>query len=568
MTPQSPHSVPSPDPVGAALRTHAGTVEAPDAGLAQRAIAGGVRRRRRTVAAGLAGTTAGVLAITGVAIGTHHLGAFPNQPLPAQTQTQTKTQTQTQTRDIAPDGETPVVGPIPTGTTPTGPTMTTTVYLTHQDKARADGAENTCEKVHPVQRTVARTSGVTRAALAELLTGPSPEELAQGYGGAFSDQTAGALRNVTIKDGTAYVDRADLRAIIPNASTSCGSAALLAQLTETTKAAAHVERVRLAIDGQPAILWGWLQRGCDEANDRCDPAPFGTLRYADLPGGAAVHPPYHVERTGTGDAARYTYVDAAGRVDLPREAGPTYVVRRAGGTTVLMGNGWFFTGGDMNADRQIYLIGADRTARLLDRGNLAAVSASADGRYVAYLTASAAAAGQDRYDALVIRDVATATIAGNEPVGGRYTLTWSGHTVVATPTDPRGTAVAWDVDRGARGDPGAVRGGYQADAISPDGTKGLGKVAAPWAAARPGEVPETRSLLEVGTVPNGPVRHLRAPLTTVQLLTGGGPTWEDATHVILQDMGAGGDGIALVRCDVVTGACEQAPDPQRLYSTR
>ena len=50
----------------------------------------------------------------------------------------------------------------------------------------------------------------------------------RGYTSWFSPATAGALRNVTIKDGTAYVDLADLRSTIPNASTSCGSAAFLA----------------------------------------------------------------------------------------------------------------------------------------------------------------------------------------------------------------------------------------------------------------------------------------------------------------------------------------------------
>jgi hypothetical protein len=36
-----------------------------------------------------------------------------------------------------------------------------------------------------------------------------------------------------VADGVAHVTFADLRPVIPNASTSCGSAALLAQLDQT-----------------------------------------------------------------------------------------------------------------------------------------------------------------------------------------------------------------------------------------------------------------------------------------------------------------------------------------------
>lgn len=551
---------PPAEPLGAALRALADDVAAPDAGLAERAIAGGARRRRRTVAASAGGITAAVLLVVGVAVGSHHLGAFPPDRLPAGTHSEPT--------ETSPDGDTPV------HPTPTGPTMTTTVYLSHGDKARAEGADG-CATVYPVQRTVAKSSGVTRAALTELLQGASPEERTQGYTSWFSPATAGALRNVTIKDGTAYVDLADLRSTIPNASTSCGSAAFLAQLTETAKAAARVERVRLAIDGQPALLWGWLQRGCDASNDECDPAPFGTLRYADLPAGPAVHPPYRIERVGSGEAAHYAYVDEVGRVDLPLEAGPTYVVRRAGGpdgTVVLMANGRFFTGGGTNGDRRIYLIGADRTPRLMLRNNIGDVSTSTDGRYIAYLTATPAADLADVYDALVVREVATWTTVATVPTRGKYELTWDGHVVVATSRDPRGTSLAWDVARGAPGDPSLGGGAVAPHALSPDGTRGVRELAVPWPTPRFGRDPGTRVITEVVTFATGHRMHLRAPLSATTSLVDGA-LWEDDTHVILQDIDAGGDasgqdGPTLVRCDVRTGACEQAPDPQGLYSPR
>ena len=66
----------------------------------------------------------------------------------------------------------------------------------------------------------------------------------------------------------------DVRTVIPNASTSCGSASLLAQLRTTAQQAAMTPRVLYAINGQPSLFWEWLQVGCDISNDNCDPTPF------------------------------------------------------------------------------------------------------------------------------------------------------------------------------------------------------------------------------------------------------------------------------------------------------
>lgn len=114
----------------------------------------------------------------------------------------------------------------------------------------------------PVPRQVPETPAVLAAALRELLRGPSPEERAAGFHSFFSDQTAGALRSVTLApDGSAVVDfTAAIR--IPNASTSAGSAQLLAELQATVFQFPTVRQVQFRIEGSCDAFWHWLQREC------------------------------------------------------------------------------------------------------------------------------------------------------------------------------------------------------------------------------------------------------------------------------------------------------------------
>jgi hypothetical protein len=116
-----------------------------------------------------------------------------------------------------------------------------------------------CTEVFPVPRTVAADDPLT-GALEELLAGPTDTERAEGYGGWFSSETAGMLRSVEIVAGTVMVDLGDLRPVIPNASTSCGSSALLAQLDTTTLTAAEgAVSVIYLLEGEHDVFYEWLQ---------------------------------------------------------------------------------------------------------------------------------------------------------------------------------------------------------------------------------------------------------------------------------------------------------------------
>jgi len=78
----------------------------------------------------------------------------------------------------------------------------------------------------------------------------------------FSSMTADVVKSAILTDGLLTVDMTDLRPLIPNASTSCGSEALLAQLNSTAFQFAEVERTRYLLDGSCQDFASWLQREC------------------------------------------------------------------------------------------------------------------------------------------------------------------------------------------------------------------------------------------------------------------------------------------------------------------
>lgn len=167
--------------------------------------------------------------------------------------------------------QTPTI-PLTTSPTavPTGPTMQLKVYFANLQKASASD----CSKVFALERSVSETVGVARAALNELFKGPTSEEKKQGYTSLFSDETKSILKNIKITEGVCYVNLEDIRQIVPNANTSCGSAELLAEMETTLKQFPTIKKVIFAINGNPKTFYDWLQIGCTETNDFCDKKPF------------------------------------------------------------------------------------------------------------------------------------------------------------------------------------------------------------------------------------------------------------------------------------------------------
>lgn len=150
----------------------------------------------------------------------------------------------------------PTATPVPEPTAnPEGP-IDYDVYLL------VDGGE--CDEVVPRPRT-STVEGVLGDAMTQLLAGPTDDEIAEGLGSWFSSDTAGMLRAIEIDDGVARISLAtDLRTTIPNASSSCGSAGLLAQLDATATQFASVDEAIYSLDGDVAAFYEWLQLSAPE----------------------------------------------------------------------------------------------------------------------------------------------------------------------------------------------------------------------------------------------------------------------------------------------------------------
>jgi hypothetical protein len=147
--------------------------------------------------------------------------------------------------------------PTPEPTTPQHRTMTVRIYF-HQ---HAPGPEFDPGKVMPVSRTVPQSSKVATAALNALLRGPTTGERAAGYWSLFSNDTAGMLRSVRISGGTGLADFRDFRRLVPKATSSYGSAALLAELDATLRQFPTIKHTLYAFNGDVAAFYAWLQLG-------------------------------------------------------------------------------------------------------------------------------------------------------------------------------------------------------------------------------------------------------------------------------------------------------------------
>lgn len=115
-----------------------------------------------------------------------------------------------------------------------------------------------CDRVFAVPRRVSAPA-VLKGAVEALLRGPIDAERRRGYGGWFSARTAEMLRSVRLSQGVAYIDFRDFRRVIPGASSSCGSALLLAQLDRTATQFPTVRRAIYSFNGSRRVFYEWLQ---------------------------------------------------------------------------------------------------------------------------------------------------------------------------------------------------------------------------------------------------------------------------------------------------------------------
>ncbi len=123
-----------------------------------------------------------------------------------------------------------------------------------------------CGEVEAYTRRLDDDFEIYRQAFQQLVAGPSASEVADGAASMFSADTADVTKSAILTNGLLTVDFADLRPLIPNASTSCGSEALLAQLNGTAFQFTQIDRTRYLIDGSCNDFANWLQRECFETD--------------------------------------------------------------------------------------------------------------------------------------------------------------------------------------------------------------------------------------------------------------------------------------------------------------
>ncbi len=116
-----------------------------------------------------------------------------------------------------------------------------------------------CAGVFPTTRLV-QSPMVLSGAIEALVAGPTADERAAGYDSWFSDEIGWKVDSVTITDGIAHIDFTEDSPFIPNASTSCGSMGLMAQLDMTATQFSSVDRAIYSIGGDVAAFYHWLER--------------------------------------------------------------------------------------------------------------------------------------------------------------------------------------------------------------------------------------------------------------------------------------------------------------------
>ena len=137
------------------------------------------------------------------------------------------------------------------GEAPTTTTEATTTGRTTTDASSVAVYFLRDEKVSPVRRSIGATSAVARAALEELLAGPTPADAGSGLVSAIPGGTR--LLGVSIADGVATVD------FDGRFDDGGGSASMLgrvAQVVATLTRFPTVDRVAFRLDGKPVEAIG------------------------------------------------------------------------------------------------------------------------------------------------------------------------------------------------------------------------------------------------------------------------------------------------------------------------
>lgn len=106
--------------------------------------------------------------------------------------------------------------------------------------------EASCNKVFAVERDISKTTAVGRAALEELLKGPTDTEKTEGYSTSINPGVK--IQKLTIENGVARVEFDEQLEF--QVGGSCRVTAIRAQIVETLKQFPAVNEVIISINGR------------------------------------------------------------------------------------------------------------------------------------------------------------------------------------------------------------------------------------------------------------------------------------------------------------------------------
>ncbi|MEX0649834.1 MAG: GerMN domain-containing protein [Candidatus Andersenbacteria bacterium] len=135
---------------------------------------------------------------------------------------------------------------IPIVVSPLTTNETTTVKVFFNNSSLVPSGQDDCQTVFPVERTVPRTSVIGRAALEQLLAGPTAAEKQQGYITSLNPDIT--IQKLTIQDGVARVDFSEEldRAV----GGSCRVTAIRSQIVQTLEQFPTVRDVVISVNGR------------------------------------------------------------------------------------------------------------------------------------------------------------------------------------------------------------------------------------------------------------------------------------------------------------------------------
>lgn len=123
----------------------------------------------------------------------------------------------------------------------TGETMTVKAFFMN-DKL---DPEITCQKVFSVERSIPKTKSVAKAAIEELLKGPTDAEKKSGYSTLINDGVI--LNRITIADGVASADFSEK--LQENTGGSCRVGLIRRQIEDTLKQFSSIKEIIISING-------------------------------------------------------------------------------------------------------------------------------------------------------------------------------------------------------------------------------------------------------------------------------------------------------------------------------